>query len=1665
MSIMLRSIRCVAVAIIFSTTISFAQQKANPYVIEINGQLIHPSANAQQWFDSVKKNKPTQPSQVLLQFQELPSELQKQRLATNGITLLDYIPHNVFAAILHAPLNNINASGLGIRSVIELVPEWKVDGRITREFNLRSSKRAALLVSFVKQTSFQTIDRLLNKYEGTVTDKRFEAVSTFTIELPQNKVHELAKEALVSYISLPANIQTLNFDARSSAGANRLSLPISPGGYQLDGSGVTVGVGDNTSAIYHVDARDRVINFNPAGAMMHGVHTTVTVGGKGIMDPRTLGLAPSVNILNHIYNLVWGQTKEMYADHNMTITNNSYAATVGDCSYAGTYDQYSRMLDETQKDFPFVQHVFAAGNDGLMQCGSFPTSYGTVTGGFQPAKNILTVGGMTKANLIWPRTSRGPVKDGRLKPEITAYSFSIYSGDVFDGYGHSNGTSMSSPVVAGSLALLQQRYGQLQPNRNMPTDLMKALAMNGATDVGNPGPDYSHGFGLVNVVRSLDMLDANRFIIDSVDNGGVKSYNIAVPPNTSKLKVMLYWHDVAASPLASTSLVNNLDLELITGSTTYLPWVLDPTPGNVANVAVRGVDTRNNVEQITVDNPSSGNYALVVKGALLPAGRQRYVVVYDFVPDSLMIQFPVAGSSLPAGDSLFLYWDAPDNANDFTLEYSADNGASWTLLSSNIPATQRHFFWRTPSISSAACLFRVKRNNSSDEDISGPFVINPEPKPVLSANQCPGYMAIEWNAIPNVTGYQMLLKVGDDLRPVDTVVGTSYAFKGLSLHQLHYAAVRPLVNGVAGWRSKGLRRLPNDGNCGGSISDGDLMVEAITNPTSGRHFTSTALSGAEAIAVRIRNLDDVQADNYRLHYSINGGTWQTRPFTAPIPANDTHTVTLPPVNFAPAGSYQIRVAVEHLIPDPVSGNDTAMKLVRQLQNAPLDITTMFTDDFESAPVFSLLQDERGVLPNDHWDFENSTDSGRLRSFVASDVVIDGQRSMSMDLLLNKPDNQNYLIGTFNLQNFSAANDEARLEFDYKLHAKPKFLAGNEVWVRGSDTAKWVSVHVLDTMVIPGTKVNTGSLSLTHPLLQSGQDFSSSFQVRIGQRDTSVIAMNEYGNGLTIDNFKLYTVKNDVQLLSIVRPRRFNCSLDSSALTVLVYNSDNLPQDTVELFYTFNNGAVVRDTIFFFAPKDTVTHTFPIPLATLGQGAHTLNVWLRAQGDTYTANDSILNYQVRNQPSIASFPYLQDFESGDGSWYAEGFNTTWQYGTPGSLRLKKAASGSKVWATSLDGNYRDNEESYLYSPCFDLSSLQQPMLSFSLSTHIENCGGVLCDGAYVEYSIDGINWTKLGTAGEGFNWYGDLQVWNDTNTRWRVASIPLPKGFGSMSLRFVMKSDAGVAWDGIAIDDIHIYDLSHPVYDGAGTQVSAYLQPTQWTNYLANGAFLAQVRSASAGDEVGVQLFRHDYVLNPVVQQYHLGRNFVVSAAQSGADSSLLRLFITDDEVKQLVTDAQCDSCRRAEDAYRLGISRYADESGVLNGSLSDNITGNYSFIPHEAVRWVPYEKGYYAEFSAQLGAEFWFNAGMPPKALGNMIVYPNPVLDGKLTMVWTAPPGSAVQLFLYDVAGRKVYDASAVSNDFDSKTVFHLPPLATGVYTLRCIMGNMTQTYQLLIQK
>ncbi len=508
---------------------------------------------------------------------------------------------------------------------------------------------------------------------------------------------------------------------------------------------------------------------------------------------------------------------------------------------------------------------------------------------------------------------------------------------------------MAAPAVSGGLALLYQRYRQLHSNANPESGLMKALLCNGGDDLGNPGPDFSYGFGRMNLLRSVTMLEDSNYVSDAVANAGKNTHTITVPANTAQVKVMLYWNDPAAAILASQALVNDLDLvvENPSADTTFPMLLLDTSHLAVNLPAGTGPDHLNNIEQVVINSPDAGTYTVSVSGtAVTENPQQEYFLVYDIIPVATALTYPVGKEKFEQNaDSIYISWDARGNTtNDFTVQYSNNNGGSWATVpnGATVAANLRQLKWFVPNDATTQARIKLIHNGTGLESISDTFTIIGVPVDSLLNNQCEGYISLGWRTIPGATDYEVMMLRGDEMVPVATTTGNSYHFGGLSKDSVYWVTVRARINGVPGRRALARSRQPAAGiACGGIITDNDLKVDAILAPLSGRVHTSSALTAATIISVRVKNLDDATISNYNVKYSVDGGTFVSAALTNIAGySNNVVDFLANPYDFSAIGNYILKVVVENTAAtDPVGANDTMTVIVKQLPNDTITLIT------------------------------------------------------------------------------------------------------------------------------------------------------------------------------------------------------------------------------------------------------------------------------------------------------------------------------------------------------------------------------------------------------------------------------------------------------------------------------------------------------------------------------------------------------------------------------------------------------------------------------------------------------------------------------------------------------------------------------------------------------
>lgn len=201
--------------------------------------------------------------------------------------------------------------------------------------------------------------------------------------------------------------------------------------------------------------------------------------------------------------------------------------------------------------------------------------------------------------------------------------------------------------------------------------------------------------------------------------------------------------------------------------------------------------------------------------------------------------------------------------------------------------------------------------------------------------------------------------------------------------------------------------------------------------------------------------------------------------------------------------------------------------------------------------------------------------------------------------------------------------------------------------------------------------------------------------------------------------------------------------------------------------------------------------------------------------------------------ITTFPYQEGFEAGP-AWTAGGNASDWTWGTPNKPVISGPGEGTRSWVVGgLVGSFYSNgQQSWLESPCFDLSSLQYPWITFKLFWETERN----YDGLGFQYSVNGgATWFNLGTSGSNSdcltaNWFNSQNIvglnlaqpkqgWSGRvgatvgncgggagSGGWVQASHCLSAVQGASNVKFRFVFGAGTicnGFDGIAVDDIRI----------------------------------------------------------------------------------------------------------------------------------------------------------------------------------------------------------------------------------------------------------------------
>jgi hypothetical protein len=469
-------------------------------------------------------------------------------------------------------------------------------------------------------------------------------------------------------------------------------------------------------------------------------------------------------------------------------------------------------------------------------------------------------------------------------------------------------------------------------------------------------------------------------------------------------------------------------------------------------------------------------------------------------------------------------------------------------------------------------------------------------------------------------------------------------------------------------------------------------------------LTSSALSSAESVSVRITNGGMNPASGFTLSYSINNNIPVDEPFPGVLNPGATQDFDFSiPADLSTPGHYVIKVWLSY-VSDLFKQNDTLTKEIRQISN-PV-ITLPWAEGFEGSADITLESSHTGITQLDPWDIilEENT---RLRTFAGTPFCHSGARAMTVDAIRSGPTSEADILLTLNMASYSVVNDDIRLSL-YVMHHEliPDITNTEAIWVRGSDTDPFVLLtDIPNTADKRGIWQHLSNLSTTSALIDASQDFSSSFQIKFSHGVFATAGQLSRQDGQTLDDLTLIRVERDLSVSEILHPAPIACGLGTETIQVRIENTTALEVTSTYVYYQLNEG-MIHSTFLGTVPANTSINFSLTPEADFSAtGLYTLKTWASSTDDIFHANDT-QSIHIIHTPMIDTYPYVEGFEEGDGGWLAGGIHSSWAHGVPGKQIISRAAEGQHLWTTSLNSAHNADEISYLYSPCFDLNAPAQ-----------------------------------------------------------------------------------------------------------------------------------------------------------------------------------------------------------------------------------------------------------------------------------------------------------------------------------------------------------------------
>lgn len=340
-------------------------------------------------------------------------------------------------------------------------------------------------------------EQALVRSNGGVIKHSYHLVPAIAASVPESAISGLLHNPRITGVDLDGTVYAIDAELDNTWGVKRIgSGTVHDSGNK--GTGVKVAVIDSGIDYTHPDLGANYVggynfvgsNTNPMDDNGHGTHVAGTIAALD-NNIGVVGVAPearlyALKVLNSSGSGSWSDViaaLQWAVDNGIQVTNNSY----GSGSNPGGIVQAAFDNSAARG----ILHIAAAGNSGN------PKGRGNNVGYPAAYSSVVAVAATDKND---DRASFSSTGD---QVELSAPGVTINSTKLGGGYIEYSGTSMASPHVAGSAALIIKAGITDKNGDGLINDEVRQALDNTALDLGTAGRDTLYGFGLVNVAAAV----------------------------------------------------------------------------------------------------------------------------------------------------------------------------------------------------------------------------------------------------------------------------------------------------------------------------------------------------------------------------------------------------------------------------------------------------------------------------------------------------------------------------------------------------------------------------------------------------------------------------------------------------------------------------------------------------------------------------------------------------------------------------------------------------------------------------------------------------------------------------------------------------------------------------------------------------------------------------------------------------------------------------------------------------------------------------------------------------------------------------------------------------------------------------------------------------------